>query len=68
MKEEYEHKKPGYLELIRCDLIKIILFTMRKINSNTIENTAVSSRIMKEIEDHCTENITLSAIAKRLHF
>lgn len=68
MLDEYQTKPPGYFEFIRCNLIKIILVTMRKICVSDDNCTDVTNFVLKEIEKNSAENISLSEIAERLHF
>lgn len=70
MKEEYDRKEPGYIELIRCHLIEILIRTMRTINTGKIEYAADSSmsEILEYIEQNYTSPITLSEISKRFNF
>lgn len=69
MYSEYEKKKAGYIEVLRCMLIETIIFTMRRIQE---ENRLVYSSIERYISDYVNENymkkITLSDIANRLAY
>lgn len=61
---EYDEKKLGYIESIRCFLIEIIIETIRKASpvgtGSTFSNN--TERICKYIAEHFKENITLSDI------
>lgn len=41
MRTEYENKLPGYLEMMRCTLIEIILSTMRRISDVGFDSDAI---------------------------
>lgn len=70
MLEEFRDKRPGYLELIRCHLIELIIHTVRKVNDEnhllTQDNT--SQIIMKKVNRDYMEHITLGSIAKELNY
>lgn len=61
---EYEEKKLGYLESIRCALIELIIETVRKAapehSGKAVTNSTES--ICQYIFEHFTENITLSDV------
>lgn len=70
MQREYNSKKPGYVELLRCLLIEIIICTMRTISKSQekfIEND-FSSRIKEYIEKNYMKPITLNDMSKELNF
>ena len=67
---EYIKKSPGYLELMRCYLIEIIIQTMRRINK---EETSIiyndySKYIIDYIEENYMKQIFLTEISQRLNF
>ncbi len=64
---EYTLKSPGFTEIIRCNLIKIILHTMRKIDTE-LNSGRIADIVINEIHKDFHTGITLSSIAKRLHF
>lgn len=69
MLSEYENKQPGYIEILRCMLIEIIIETVRKFHS---ENDFVCDSIEKYISDYINENymkkITLREISAKLNY
>lgn len=70
MQNEYDQKQPGYIELLRCYLIEIIIRTMRKISKKEtclIENDC-SSYIKDFIDKNYMNPITWSDIGKNLNF
>lgn len=70
MQYEYENKKPGYIELLRCHLIEIIICTMRTISKNQeefLENDFIS-RIKEYVEKYYMNPITLHDISRELNF
>jgi YesN/AraC family two-component response regulator len=59
---EYSAKRIGYLETIRCDLIKLIIGTIRKADrgDNSIASAKVTDVITKYISKHYSEQISLA--------
>ena len=70
MQNELTKKKAGYLELMRCSLIEIIIYTLRMItNKNTdILYKNYTNYIIDYINNNYCEPITLAEIAKDLNF
>lgn len=65
--EEYKEKLPGYLEMMRCELVEIILHTVRKLsNKNAVVCTSWGSYMKEYIDNHYMEHITLSSLSKAL--
>ncbi|MGI6746626.1 MAG: helix-turn-helix domain-containing protein [Acutalibacteraceae bacterium] len=66
--DEYESKKPGFIEIIRCDFIKIIIQTMRKLFNSTADNFYgnYSDYVVKYISENYSKSITLSNICLEL--
>lgn len=70
LQTEYDKKHPGYLELMRCYLIEIIIQTMRRItkeNTNIIYND-YSKFIAEFIDENYMKPITLTEISAKLQF
>lgn len=66
---EYDEKGAGYLELMRCYLIEILIKTMRTLSiSNSSEFSPIVERIINEIETNYSSPLSLSAIAKELNY
>jgi len=68
--KEYEAKNPGYIELMRCYLIEIIIITMRKISkkdTDLIYNN-YSEYIIKYVEENYMKPITLTDLSYELNF
>lgn len=69
MLSEYIGKEAGYIELLRCMLIEIIISTVRKVKS---ENTLIYNSIEKYIYDYINDNymkkITLKEISEQLSY
>ncbi len=70
LQTENSKKNPGYLELMRCYLIEIIIKTMRRINK---ENANIiyhdySKYIIDYIEENYMKQITLKEISLKLKF
>ena len=62
MLQEYAQKQHGYIELIRCKLIELLILTMRKITDEeaVLCSDATISKITSLIEQRYAEDITLT--------
>ncbi len=67
---EFRQKQPGYLELIRCNLIELIISTVRKINDNSefTSSNDTSRMVMKKVNQNYMNHITLGSIAEELNY
>jgi len=68
MKEQYDKKELGYIELIRCYLIEIIINTIRKISTKKDGVSDVSNYIRAAVDENYMNQITLREISKKLNF
>lgn len=70
MLPEYNEKKDGYEEILRCYLIEIIILTVRKaIKSNgTAREKSLSDKAFEYIDKHYAEDISLYKLAKKLNY
>ncbi len=67
MHGEYEAKNRGYAELVRCELLEIIILSMRNIESSPMSLDEKAKYIIKFINEHYMEDITLSSLADRFY-
>lgn len=67
IRETDEHQQ-GYREVVRCDLVKILLLTMRALCVPTTAPAPLSRRIIRRMEQDCANMPTLSALAEEMHF
>jgi len=69
MLKEYTKKRPGYHEVIRCNLIELIIYAMRKSND---ENKKISDEFCSMIVKYASENLTekniLGKLASEMNF
>ena len=69
MLNEYSQKKSGYIEILRCKLIEIIILAMRE---NTTLPTAEYSELCQFIIEYAEKNLTdkniLGTISKKVNF
>ncbi len=65
--DEQARALPGFREVVRCDLIKIILLTMRKICFDQPKEDSLSQIILDEIAANPADPISLSALAADMH-
>lgn len=70
MDREYRDKNPGYLEILRCSLIEIIILTMRKLDSEKDFELGDSTceQIKHYVDENYMKNISLSDISCELNF
>lgn len=67
MFNEYEEKKDGYREKLRCLLCEVIIETVRKIGSQ-VKISAVTALILDEIEEHFRTSLSLDNICRQFHY
>lgn len=69
MQSEYTQKHTGYLELLRCKLIEIIIATMREIQSaDRIMYNSIEKFITEYINENYMNKITLKEISAKLNY
>lgn len=71
IQREYEEKNNGYHEVIRSNLIEIIIITMRKISDRCNERLTADDMtryVMQYVENNYMDCLRLSAIAKELNY
>ncbi len=70
MIRETDEQRQGYMELTRCDLIKILLLAMRSICTapDPMHTGKLSRKIARRIEEDPANAPTLSALAAQMHF
>lgn len=66
---EYKDKHVGYIEIMRCMLIELIISTIRKVQiQNNSHFSNIEKYIMQLVEEKYMEPITLNDIANDLHY
>lgn len=69
MQREYDKKETGYIELLRCYLIEVIIRTMRTISKEERSSLPQGSSFLKEyIDQNYMKQISLSQVSKELNF
>lgn len=69
MENEYLRRSPGYGELLRCELIEIIILILRKLtDTGNIPNHPCTQQILEEINNNYMTSVTLSDISKKLNY
>ena len=69
MYRESGYHTGGYIELMRCYLIQILVLSLRSIYMPTgSRKSYITDRIIQHIEEHYTEHITLGEICSELNF
>lgn len=67
--EEYTDRKHGFIELIRCGLIEILVRSLRSIvDPDKPQMHAATLQLTRYIDEHFTENISLSHLGRELNF
>lgn len=67
--EENEQRRAGYLELIRCYLIEILLLTLRRLDDAAAANGQdISSFVTAYVSEHYMEALTLKELADRMNY
>lgn len=70
MLAEYEKKDMGYQEILRGQLIELLIRTMRKIqlpDSESIDNSIVQ-HVIKHVQKHYAEKLSLEQITQKYNF
>ena len=67
MLEEYDAKQSSWTELVRSDLIKLFIYTARKIPSNG-RNLTLTQTIINEVGKSFAGNVTLSDITCGMNY
>ena len=70
MEREYSYLRPGYAELLRCELIEIIILILRKFtnsNNNSANHPCVCSAL-DYINRNYMQPLTLTDISKKLNY
>lgn len=71
MLDEYNKEQPGFLEVIRSELIRLIILTMRKIyidNTKKSENESICRFITGYVGKNYMNSITLSEICQKMNY
>lgn len=70
IEKESEMHKHGYTELMRCNLIEILVTTMRKIidDEKCVKKNGISEYIIKYVEQNYNEKISLGDISSQLNY
>lgn len=69
MIEEFKMKKTGYIEIMRGELINLIIYTLREyVDRNKIAENDICSTIIKEINNSYSEKISLNWFADRFNY
>lgn len=67
---ELERREAGFVELIRCYLVEILLITMRKIDGvqSAAPGSEISAYLVAYVEEHYTKTLTLGKIAAQMNY
>ena len=70
MKNECEQKPMGFQEVMRCQLIELLVYTMRKIqlpNPEDFDNDMIQ-HVLKYVQKHYPEKLSLETITKKYDY
>lgn len=68
MQNEYEEKKPGYLEILRGNLIELVILTMRQINIPSSKAERSCDEVINYVNENYAERLLLSHLAKKMNY
>ena len=70
IQEESEKRQPGYTEMIRCCLVRILLMSIRKIDDAAVAATQndITSYLSAYVAAHYMEEISLGKLAQKLNY
>lgn len=68
MIQETDEQQLGSREMVRCNLIKILVMTLRVLCIPQRDTAQLSHRIIRRLEKDCIHVPTLSQLAKEMHF
>ena len=70
MQKEAEERQPGYLEIVRCYLIELLILTLRRMDDAQAAATGqdISAFITAYVAEHYMEELTLQELAARLSY
>lgn len=68
MQREYEEKKPGYLEILRGNLIELVILTMRQINIPSAKSERSCDDIIHYVNENYADRLLLSELAKKMNY
>lgn len=69
IREAREEQRSGFVELVRCYTIEILIFTMRKLERvQTESNCAVSTFVTAYVAEHYAEELSLCEVAEQLNY
>lgn len=68
MMREYEAKEAGYVELLRCDLLSVLLLTLRAMTAKAATGDDQIQDLCRYISTHYAEKLTLADLAARAHY
>lgn len=70
MLEEFNQKQVGYLEIIRCNLIELLIRFTRKVylSQTSLTFSDITSDIIKTIESEYMNELSLSSICKKYNY
>ena len=68
MLTEFEEQRVGYTRMIRCCLLKILLYSVRDIDSERICAHPIIQRILCYTKEHPERNDNLTVLSEKLHY
>lgn len=70
MHHEYEMRKPGWKEMLRCHLVELLLLTIRQLDNASIasESKNIITHIVAYINENYMEPLTLKFFAEQMNY
>lgn len=68
MMEEYQEKKAGYIELLRSDLISVLIRSLRSLAAKTSTESEEIRKACLYIGEHLDEKLSLASLALSAHY
>ncbi len=68
MQREYNDKKPGYLEILRGNLIELMIQTLRGMEPKLPRADRICDSVIQFVNDRYAQNISLSELAAELNY
>lgn len=68
IRQEYEQRRSGYLEAVRCALVRILIETIRSLSPVQKAPDALCGAICAYLDRHYKEPLRLEALSQALHY
>lgn len=66
--EEFVCRQAGYVEIMRCNLIKILVLSLRGLYVKNTHRHPATEEIIKHVEENYARSVTLGELSEKLYF